>query len=385
MPQLRDDPERLGSPYLRDHADNPVDWWAWGDDALAEAVRLDRPIFLSVGYAACHWCHVMARESFEDDELARLINDSFVPVKVDREERPDVDAAYMAATQLLSGHGGWPMSVFLLPTGEPFYAGTYFPPTDRQGQVGFERLVRTLADAWAERRDDVVAQAASLRDALSRELAFVDHLAPYDGSLDLNLARQTLRDEMVPRVDAHGGFGPAPKFPRSDYLEALLEFDDVAARNAVALTLDSMSRRGLYDHLAGGFARYSVDARWHVPHFEKMLYDQALLARVYLLADRSAGGSTPWRDVAFDTLAFVRRDLAVGDELGASLDADAGGVEGSHVTWTVDEARDALADAGLVGDLAATLARWRIGDSDDVDGRSVPRLGPDQPFVTPSH
>ncbi len=382
MPRLRDDPGALASPYLRDHADNPVDWWAWGDDALTEARRTDRPILLSVGYAACHWCHVMAHESFEDPEIARQINASFVAVKVDREERPDVDATYMAATQLLAGHGGWPMTVFLLPSGEPFYAGTYFPPTDRQGLVGLPRLLDALAEAWSSRRDEVEAQAKSLGDAMARELAFVEHLAPAGDGLDLRAARAALRDEMVARVDGDGGFGGAPKFPRSDYVEALLEFDDAPTRAALARTLDAMSRRGLYDHVGGGFARYSVDARWRVPHFEKMLYDQALLARAYLAADRARGGGTPWRAVALDALDFVERDLRVGDAYAASLDADAGGVEGAHVTWTLAEVGEALAAAGLERDLAAALARWRVGE-DDLDGRSVPRLGDAEPFLTP--
>ncbi|HEV2427342.1 MAG TPA: DUF255 domain-containing protein, partial [Acidimicrobiales bacterium] len=351
MPRLRGAGGTLTSPYLRDHADNPVDWWAWGDDAQAEARRLDRPILLSVGYAACHWCHVMARESFEDPQIARLVNESFVAIKVDREERPDVDATYMAATQLLSGHGGWPMTVFLLPTGEPFYAGTYFPPTDARGQVGFPRVLNAMSDAWATRRSEVEEQARSLAGAAARELSFVDHLAPTTERLDLAATRRVLRDEMVARVDGDGGFGGAPKFPRSDYVEALLEFDDPVASRAVTRTLDAMSRRGLYDHVGGGFARYSVDGQWRVPHFEKMLYDQALLARAYLAADRSRGGGTPWRAVALDVRGYVERDLRVGDAYAASIDADAGGVEGAHVTWTLDEVSSALAAAGREGDL----------------------------------
>jgi len=370
------------SAYLRQHADNPVDWWPWGPEALAHARELDRPIFLSIGYAACHWCHVMAHESFEDPRIAEALNDSFVAIKVDREERPDVDELYMAATQLVAGHGGWPMSVFLVPDGRPFMAGTYYPPTDRHGQVGFERLLRALADAWAHQRDQVMAQAQSLQDAVQREISFVDHLRALDDTLDLPRARRRLRDELVGRCDEQGGFGDAPKFPRPSYVQALLEFDDDSAVSAVARTLDAMARRGLYDHLRGGFARYSVDDEWHVPHFEKMLSDQALLARVYLRAACTAR-HREWRDVAHDTLHFVVNDLKVDAGYASSLDADAGGVEGSHVTWSVQEVEAALDDAGRGDDLAPTLARWRITSPGPFEGRSIPRLAPGQPFLTP--
>ena len=274
------------SAYLRQHAENPVDWRPWGREALELAQRLDRPIFLSIGYAACHWCHVMAHESFENRDIAKLVNDSFVAIKVDREERPDVDALYMAATQLISGHGGWPMSVFLLPDGRPFMAGTYYPPSDRHGQVGFPRLLGAVASAWSDQREAVMQQANELREALEREISFVDHLSPLTETLDVTAARRRLRDELVGRVDPDGGFGDAPKFPRPSYVEALLDFDDHESVAAVTLTLEAMSRRGLYDHVRGGFARYSVDAQWHVPHFEKMLSDQALLARAYFRAAR---------------------------------------------------------------------------------------------------
>jgi uncharacterized protein len=371
-----------GSAYLRQHADNPVDWWPWGHEALEHARETDRPVFLSVGYAACHWCHVMAHESFEDPTIAQLLNDSFVPIKVDREERPDVDALYMAATQLTSGHGGWPMSVFLLPDGRPFMAGTYYPPHDRHGQVGFPRLLQALADAWATRRDDVIAQASALQEAVIREVSFVDHLSTPDESLDLAAARRRLRDELIERADDQGGFGDAPKFPRPSYVEALLGFDDPETVQTVARTLDAMSRRGLYDHLRGGFARYSVDAEWHVPHFEKMLSDQALLARAYLRASL-ASHNPQWREVALDALRFVQNDLRVDAGFASSLDADAGGVEGSHVTWSVDEVKRALDDTGHGDDLARSLERWRITSPGLFDGRSIPRLGEGEPFRTP--
>ncbi len=371
------------SAYLRQHAENPVDWWPWGPDALEEARRLDRPIFLSVGYAACHWCHVMAHESFENIEVARLLNDSFVAIKVDREERPDVDALYMAATQLVAGQGGWPMSVFLTPDGRPFMAGTYYPPVDRQGQVGFRRLLGAMRDVWTNRRADVIAQAAQLHEALGREVAFIDHLAPIDQPLDLAASRGLLRDDLVGRVDADGGFGDAPKFPRPSYVDALVYFDDPEARAAVTRTLDAMSRRGLYDHLRGGFARYSVDGIWHVPHFEKMLCDQALLARTYLRAARVLPGHDEWREVALDTIRFVLADLTVDGGFASSLDADAHGIEGSHVTWTPDEVGDALKSARREGDLTAALTRWRIESPGRFEGRSIPRLADGEPFVTP--
>jgi uncharacterized protein YyaL (SSP411 family) len=381
MPLLRDIKSQLGSSYLLDHADNPVDWRTWGGDALEEAALSDRPIFLSVGYAACHWCHVMAHESFESEEIAQLLNEYFVPIKVDREERPDVDALYMAATQLVSGHGGWPMSVFLLPDGRPFMAGTYYPPHDRGGQVGFDRLLLALHDVWTTQRETLETQATELGRALEREVSFVDHLAPATESLDLPAVRETLRRELIARVDDDGGFGDAPKFPRPSFVEALLEFDDDAARHAVEITLDAMSRLGLYDHFGGGFARYSVDGEWHVPHFEKMLSDQALLARCYLDAAR-VQDRKDWREVALDTLGFVVRDLRLPHGYAASLDADAGGVEGSHITWSTDEVASTLAgdDADL---LHHVLRRWRIESPGDFEGRSIPRLAIGEPFTTP--
>jgi uncharacterized protein YyaL (SSP411 family) len=380
---LREVKDQLGSSYLLDHADNPVEWRTWGDDALEEAARLDRPIFLSVGYAACHWCHVMAHESFEDPDIARLLNDNFVPVKVDREERPDVDALYMAATQLVAGHGGWPMSVFLLPDGRPFMAGTYYPPTDRSGQVGFPRLLNALNGAWKEQRQVIERQAAELSSALAREVHFVDHLAPFHERLDLSAVRRQLRDELVAQVDAVGGFGPAPKFPRPSFVDALLEFDDETTRAAIKRTLDAMSRGGLFDHFGGGFARYSVDGQWHVPHFEKMLSDQALLARSYLRASRVMGRSE-WRAVALATLDFVARELRVANGYASSLDADAGGVEGAHVTWTLGEVNDVLRDKGYAKVAVPVLTRWRIESPGAFEGRSIPRLSNGEPFTTPT-
>jgi len=316
--------------------------------------------------------------------VARLLNDSFVSVKVDREERPDVDSLYMAATQLLSGHGGWPMSVFLLADGHPFMAGTYYPPTDQRGQVSFTRLLHAMDDAWRTQREAVTAQARELHEALTREVSFIDHLAPSAVSLDLHAARLALRKELVSRVDRYGGFGGAPKFPRPSYVEALLEFTDDEATRAVTLTLEAMSRQGMYDHLEGGFARYSVDGEWHVPHFEKMLSDQALLARAYLRASRACMEQPHWRDVALDTLRFVLRELRVGNGYAASLDADADGIEGSHVTWSVDEVEQALDLHGEKAHLTRVLERWRITTPGLFEGRSIPRLADGEPFTTPA-
>jgi uncharacterized protein YyaL (SSP411 family) len=382
MALLRDVKSELGSSYLLDHVDNPVQWRMWDDEVLEEARRSDRPLFLSVGYAACHWCHVMAHESFENDTIAAMLNEFFIPVKVDREERPDVDALYMAATQLVSGHGGWPMSVFLLPDGRPFMAGTYYPPTDRSGQVGFLRLLSALHEAWVSQRELIERQADELTGALSREVQFIDHLAPFNDAMDLGEVRRRLRHDLVDQVDRDGGFGGAPKFPRPSYVNALLEFDDQAAREAVARTLDAMSRRGLYDHFGGGFARYSVDGEWYVPHFEKMLSDQALLARCYLRASRVTHNPA-WREVGLDTLAFVERSLRLPLGYGASLDADAGGTEGSHITWTREEVREALQD--FPEDVVDhVLARWRIESPGEFDGRSIPRLVDGESFSVPA-
>jgi hypothetical protein len=383
MPRLRATKDQLGSPYLRDHADNPVEWWTWGEDAFEHARDLDRPIFLSVGYASCHWCHVMAHESFEDENVAKLLNDSFVAIKVDREERPDVDALYMAATQLVSGHGGWPMSVFLTPDGRPFMAGTYYPPVERNGQASFTRLLLAMHDAWSNQRGVVEEQADQLRDAVAKEVAFIDHLGVHASNLNLGASRRILRDDLVSRVDEFGGFGSAPKFPRGSYVEVLLEFDDEEARLAVSRTLDAMSRQGLYDHLRGGFARYSVDERWHVPHFEKMLSDQALLARTFLRASRARPDRPEWRDVALDTLYFVLSDLRVANGFASSLDADANGDEGSHVTWTPREVASALAHAHQDSEIARVLSRYRIVELGHFEGRSIPRLADDEPFRCP--
>lgn len=376
MPLLRDLPT-VASAYLRSHTTNPVDWWVWGEDAFAEAARRNVPVFLSVGYAACHWCHVMAHESFEDPAIGDLLRDNFIAIKVDREERPDIDQVYMAATQLISGHGGWPMSVFLLPDGRPFTAGTYYPPTDRPGLVGFPRLLGAITEAWRERHDDVVAQADTIQQALRREVGFIDFLGTPSGAVDLAAVRATLATEIGQRTDEHGGHG-APRFPRPSYVRALLHHDPDAATTI----LRSMAFSGLYDHLGGGFARYSVDAHWDVPHFEQMLSDQALLARAYLEA-AAVLDAPEWREVATDVIAHVLRRFAVPAGFASSLDADADGVEGSHLTWTPREVREALTAAGVADLTEASLARWSITDEGNLEGRSVPRLAEGEPFLTP--
>ena len=367
---------------MRQHAENPVDWWPWGTAALDHARAQNRPLFISIGYAACHWCHVMAHESFEDPDIAERLNESFVSIKVDREEHPDVDALYMAATQLMSGAGGWPMSVFCTPDGQPFMAGTYYPPVDRGGQVGFARLVDAMADAWTNRRSAVLEQAEQLHEAVEREVRFIDRIVPVTRAIDLRDVRSVLRGELTAQVDDVGGFGDAPKFPRPSYVDALVEGgerDRLAARR----TLDAMSRLGLYDHIGGGFARYSVDDQWHVPHFEKMLSDQALLVRSYFHCSRRLDANSEWREVGLDALRFVLRDMRVDAGFASSLDADAGDVEGSHVTWTPDEVADALGRHDLTAAVDATLTRWRISSPGEFEGRSIPRLADHEPFSTP--
>ncbi len=361
-----------------------MDWFEWGDDAFAAARERDQPIFLSVGYAACHWCHVMAHECFENEEIASLLNRNFIAVKVDREERPDVDALYMAATQLVSGHGGWPMSVFLTPEGEAFMAGTYYPPDDSHGRPGFPRLLSAMDDAWHNQRDLVRTQAREISQGVLRETRFVDQLEPASTLSSFREISDLLVNELLPKCDDDGGFGAAPKFPRPSYLESLLgAWDEPAARFAIIRTLDAMSRRGLYDHIGGGFARYSVDGKWHVPHFEKMLSDQALLAMIYLRADRRRGGGTPWRSVALDTLRFVARDLRTDQGYASSLDADSNGEEGLHITWTPAEVQAVLAEAGLAEFIAPACQRWSIGDPGNFEERSIPMLSQDANFTTP--
>jgi uncharacterized protein YyaL (SSP411 family) len=360
------------SPYLLQHANNPVDWYPWGPEALERARAEDKPIFLSIGYSACHWCHVMERESFEDESLAAQLNRDFVPIKVDREERPDLDDVYMAAVQALTGGGGWPMSVFLTPELEPFFGGTYFPPDDRHGMPGFPRVLAAVADAYRNRRDEVVAQGRQLATHLRQQL----DVAPGDADPERRQL-EAAAARLGPGFDAeHGGFGGAPKFPAPMTLEFLLRTwhrsADPEILRMVTVTLDRMADGGIYDQLGGGFARYSTDARWLVPHFEKMLYDNALLAHCYLEAYR-ATGMDRYARVARETLDFMLRELR-GDDGGivSALDADSEGEEGRFYTWDQGEFTTVLRDAGLHDDAAHLLADyWGVTPEGNWEGRNV--------------
>ncbi len=374
-------PNRLAastSPYLLQHQDNPVDWWMWGPEAFAEARWRDVPVLLSVGYAACHWCHVMAHESFEDTATAAQMNESFVCIKVDREERPDVDAVYMEATQAMTGHGGWPMTVFMTADGEPFFAGTYFPPADRHGMPSFRRLMTSITEAWLDKRAELEESAKDI----VRRLAERGPVAA-SGTIDaatLDSAALSLRAS----YDEHdGGFGGAPKFPPSMCLEFLLRHhartEDATSLAMVESTCERMARGGMYDQLGGGFARYSVDAHWVVPHFEKMLYDNALLCRVYLHLWRATGSSLA-RRVALETADFMVRDLRTPEGgFSSALDADSEGVEGKFYAWTPEQLVEVLggddgrwaADFYAVGTSGSfehgTSVLQRLGETDELD------------------
>ena len=359
-------PNRLAvetSPYLLQHAENPVDWYPWGEEAFARAKDEDKPILLSVGYSSCHWCHVMAHESFEDETTAGLMNESFVNVKVDREERPDVDTVYMAAVQVLTGQGGWPMTVFLTPELQPFFAGTYFPPADGHGRPGFLRLLTTLASAWEKDRENIVSTAVKVTEHL-KEMA--DREVGGDVELSAEMPANAVKNLMASFDQEWGGFGKTSKFPAPGTLEFLLAFaarlktgDELgdAAFMMVGKTLEVMATGGMYDQLGGGFARYSIDREWVVPHFEKMLYDNAQLVRLYVHVYQWKGNPL-FERVARETLDYMARDLR--HERGgffSSEDADSDGGEGKFYVWSLadverllgKEAAFAAACLGMTG------------------------------------
>ncbi|HSU13155.1 thioredoxin domain-containing protein [Longimicrobium sp.] len=356
------------SPYLLQHAHNPVDWYPWGPEAMERARAEERPILLSVGYSACHWCHVMERESFENHETAALMNELFVNIKVDREERPDVDSIYMTAVQQMTGHGGWPMTMFLTPAGEPFYGGTYYPPEARYGMPSFRQVLRAVAEAWRDRRDDVVRSAGEMRDALAQSAAVRPSAASSVDASVLDAAEASLAG----RFDARwGGFGGAPKFPQAMTLEYLLrQWKRTGGAEALRMaetTLRRMAEGGMYDHVGGGFARYSVDAQWLVPHFEKMLYDNALLARAYLHAWQATHDDAH-RRVVEETLGWVEREMtSPGGGFYSALDADSEGEEGKFYLWTPDEV-----DA-LLGPEDGPLFRryYDVSEGGNFEGRNI--------------
>ncbi|MGB3681731.1 MAG: thioredoxin domain-containing protein [Rubrobacteraceae bacterium] len=355
------------SPYLLQHKDNPVDWFPWGEEALEKAKEEDKPVLLSVGYSACHWCHVMERESFEDEETARMMNEHFVSIKVDREERPDIDSIYMSAVQALTKHGGWPMTVFMTPEGAPFYGGTYFPPVPSRGMPSFQQLLLSLADAYENRRDEVLQSAESVRDYLKAATGAAIPQSALGPEL-LDAAAETLKSQLDRRF---GGFGGAPKFPQTMNLEVLLRHyhrtGDREALSGVEDTLRKMASGGIYDQPGGGFARYSVDAQWLVPHFEKMLYDNALLSRIYLETYQATGDEF-YKRIAAETLDYVLRDMT-SPEGGfySAEDADSEGEEGKFYVWTPAEIQAALDPE----EATLALRYWDVTEAGNFEGKNI--------------
>ncbi len=357
------------SPYLLQHANNPVDWYPWGEEALSKAQSEDKPILLSIGYSACHWCHVMERESFEDPGIARIMNDNYVCIKVDREERPDLDSIYMNAVQALTGGGGWPMTVFLTPDARPFYGGTYFPPEDRGGMVGFPKLLTRVAEAFRTRRGEVMQTTNEL----------LNHIQPQPPARGANpLSAEVLHDAMATLVQGfdfdNGGFGSAPKFPQPMIYDFLLHYHhinkDPFALQMVEMSAERMGRGGMYDQIGGGFHRYSTDAQWLVPHFEKMLYDNALLSRLYLHLFQATGNGW-YQRIAEETMDYVLREMT--DPAGgfySTQDADSEGVEGKFFVWSVDEI------VGLLGPEDGPVVAGYLGATveGNFEGRNILHL-----------
>ena len=354
------------SPYLLQHAHNPVNWFPWGDDALQKAKEEDKPILLSIGYSACHWCHVMEHESFEDTSIAEQMNNNFINIKVDREERPDLDQIYMSAVQLMTGSGGWPLTIFLTPDAKPFYGGTYFPPDDRYNRPGFRRVLATISEAYRERRDEVVKNAQTLIEQINSQSTRADA----HGQINLELMEQAQRGIASNFDTNHGGFGSAPKFPPSMTIDFLLRHhhrtDNEVSLRMANLTLHKMAFGGIYDQLGGGFHRYSTDERWLAPHFEKMLYDNALLGRVYIDAFQVTGLPL-YQRIVEETLDFVEREMR--DPEGgfySTLDADSEGVEGKFYVWNQDEF------AEVVGPNADILARYLdVTEHGNFEGQNI--------------
>ena len=374
-------PNRLAnevSPYLQQHKDNPVDWYPWGGEALAKAKAEDKPLLVSIGYSACHWCHVMAHESFEDPTTAELMNQHYVCIKVDREERPDIDSLYMTAVQAMSGQGGWPLNVFTTPDGIPFYGGTYWPPDDRMGMPSFRRVLDAVAETWAKKRDEIVQQGDQIRDMLAHRPGG----SPDGGDVELasiERAAQHLGGQFDP---LNGGFGGAPKFPQAPVIEFLLRaqhlLNDHQPLDMALETLEKMARGGIYDQVGGGFHRYAVDNIWLVPHFEKMLYDNAQLARMYLDAYRISGRDL-FRRTAEETLDYVLREMAA--ESGgffAAQDADSEGEEGKFYVWTLEEIRSVLSE----DEAPIAESYFGVREGGNFEGKSILTLAGDPETYT---
>ncbi len=369
------------SPYLLQHAHNPVDWYPWGEEAFAVARQEQKPVLLSIGYSACHWCHVMEHESFENEAIAKLMNDNFVNIKVDREERPDLDQIYMNAVQMMTQHGGWPMTVFLTPDAVPFYAGTYFPPEDRYNMPGFPRVLISLADAYRERTDEIQETAKSVLAELQRSAG----ARGSDEQLSTELLDLAYRGTIKNYDATNGGFGGAPKFPPAMSLEFLLRYHhrtgEQHALDIVKHTIKKMAEGGIYDHLGGGFHRYSTDARWLVPHFEKMLYDNALLSRLYLHYYQLTGDAAA-REVAEGILDYVVREMTdAGGGFYSTQDADSEGEEGKFFVWSFDEIKEVLGDA----DARVFADHYNVTDEGNFEGKNILNVTRDFDAVAKKH